>query len=389
MWLEYALDKDNNPVSIKDVKRGRTDLRCPYCGRELIVKKGQIKKHHFSHVNEICNAISRKALVGLPIYNSFDLGLSPKYLEFLNEAWKQGQGQKNSHNPCFPGFLPVHPDLLENTGVFKWNNWRNGTGAYEFTKLGKIVVGGLSLMLFNQEQESRLKSRLEFLEEQIIKSKSESASEDLSYAITDYKLYREQYRRILKASLYFFEIKADNELFHKIGVTTEDIEPQISAIELDLNQHFDTVSIKGLGFWNHRGNIEYYFQHRYQEFNYPLGNKPGYFKFDDVKPVLRDLRRMKPKQLCECEREILEDKPLDKVLLSLYIRHGMQKSEAHIGRPLAQVESAEKFLAKPKNQVVIAVLKKGLSLRQTASEAGVSVNTVRKVKAALEQNHDP
>ncbi len=37
--------------------------------------------------------------------------------------------------------------------------------------------------------------------------------------------------------------------------------------------------------------------------------------------------------------------------------------------------------------MVIAVLKKELSLRQTASEAGVSVNTVRKVKAVLEQNY--
>ncbi|MDJ0904220.1 MAG: competence protein CoiA family protein [Xenococcus sp. MO_188.B8] len=386
MWLEYALDKDNNPVSIKDVKRGRTNLRCPYCGRELIVKKGQIKKHHFSHVNEICNAISRKALVGLPLYDSFDLGLSPKYLEFLNEAWEQGKYQKYPNNPRIPLFLPVDVEPLEEIGVFRWNDWRRMS---EFTKLGKIVVGGLSLNLFNQEQELRLKSRLEFLEEQIIKSKSESASEDLSYAITDYRLYREQYRKILRASLYFFEIKADNGISHKIGVTFGDIEQSISEIKLDLNQHFDTVSIKGLGFWSNRGNIEYYFQHRYQAFNYSLGNNASYFKFDDVKPVLRDLRRMKPKQLCEREREILEDKALDKVLLSLYIRHGMQKSEAHIGRPLAQRESTEKFLAKPKNQVVIAVLKKGLSLRQTASEAGVSVNTVRKVKAALEQNRDP
>lgn len=99
MWLQYALDKDNNPVSIKDVKRGRTDLRCPCCGRELIAKKGQIKKHHFSHVHEICNALGRKALVGLPIYDSFDLGLSPKYLEFLNNAWELGKSQKYPNNP--------------------------------------------------------------------------------------------------------------------------------------------------------------------------------------------------------------------------------------------------------------------------------------------------
>ena len=257
------------------------------------------------------------------------------------------------------------------------------------------------------EQEDKLKSRLEFLEEQILKSKSESKEEELSYAIIDYKLYREQYRNILQTNLYFLEIKADNDLFYKIEITEENIEQAIDAIKLDLERHFDTVSIKGLGCWNHRGNIEYYFQHRYQAFSYSLNNadatprrrkahlvvhqaNANYFKFGDIKPVLRDLRRMKPKQLGEHEQEILEDKPLDKVLLSLYIRHGMQKSkdeDIHIGRPLGKTESRHKFLAKPKNKAIANVLKKGLSLRQTAEEVGVSVNTVRKVKAILEQDY--
>ena len=148
----------------------------------------------------------------------------------------------------------------------------------------------------------------------------------LSYAITDYKLYREQYRNILARHLHFLEIEADNDLLHKIEITEENIEHKIAVIKLDLERYFDTVSIKSLGCWNHRGGIEYYFQHRYQAFSYSLDNSANYFKFDDIKPVLRDLRRMKPKQLGEHEREILKDKPLDKVLLSLYIRHGMQIS---------------------------------------------------------------
>ena len=40
------------------------------------------------------------------------------------------------------------------------------------------------------------------------------------------------------------------------------------------------------------------------------------------------------------------------------------------------------------SQVKQTVSKKGLSLRQTALEVGVSVNTVRKVKAALLQQFD-
>ena len=74
-------------------------------------------------------------------------------------------------------------------------------------------------------------------------------------------------------------------------------------------------------------------------------------------------------------------------MLSLHIRQGMQKSKlsgVHIGRSRGETESIKKFLSKPKNKAIATVLKKGLSLRQAAKETGASVNTVRKVKAALE-----
>ena len=70
---------------------------------------------------------------------------------------------------------------------------------------------------------------------------------------------------------------------------------------------------------------------------------------------------MKPKQLNDREKEILENKPFDKTLLSLYIRHGMQKSkdfDIHMGRPFGETESIKKFLAKPKNKAIASVLKK-------------------------------
>ena len=151
-----------------------------------------------------------------------------------------------------------------------------------------------------------------------------------------------------------------------------------------------------MGFWNHRGNIEYYFRHRYQEFNYTIthcdvedsiANDDSYFKFNDIKPVLRDLRRMKPKQFCAQEIEILENKPFNKILRSLYIRHGMQKSKEkniHIGRKKGDVESTQKFLNKPKNKTIATELKKGLSIRKTAEKTGAAINTVRKVKDLLD-----
>ncbi len=111
MWLQYALDRDSNLVSIKDAQRGQTNLYCPYCGEELIVKKGQKKKHHFAHSHQICKAVLRKTLAFLPIYDSFDLNLSPEYLQMLDELWQAGKYQKYPNNPRIPLFLPLDADV--------------------------------------------------------------------------------------------------------------------------------------------------------------------------------------------------------------------------------------------------------------------------------------
>ena len=410
----YALDKDGNLVSVYDVPRGRSDIRCPYCQGELTAKKGKIKAHHFAHLNDTCNHVQTSDSVSLPLYDRFDLGIDPKILKILINHWEK--------NPDKNSLIRVtgRGDYLEDLGVVSYNSYRNnGRGGYEFTKLGLLAVGGLSLMLFNQVQEPRIIEKLEEIEENLVDFKDylselermpsagilgfpqhpshptlEEEKQTLQELTIDYQIHLLQYRRILSNSLYFLEIKADDELYHKIGVTTRNIEPRISEIKRDLAPHFSSVSIKGLGVWSHRGNVEYYFKYRYRKFNHPIGSLTEYFKFDgDVKSVLRDLRRMKPKQLSQIEQEILGNKPFDKTLLSLYIRHGMQKSKdgnIHIGRPKGETESTKQFLAKPKNQAITTVLKKGLSVRQTAKVTNASVNTVRKVRRLLGMsNHIP
>jgi hypothetical protein len=66
-----------------------------------------------------------------------------------------------------------------------------------------------------------------------------------------------------------------------------------------------TVEFVPLGTWAHRGNVELYFKHRYRRFQRPPGPLTEYFAFDDVKLVLRDLRRIKPKTLTDIERGVL------------------------------------------------------------------------------------
>jgi hypothetical protein len=63
-----------------------------------------------------------------------------------------------------------------------------------------------------------------------------------------------------------------------------------------------------LGTWDHRGNVEPYFKYRYRRYQRLIGNLTEYFTFEDVKPILRDLRRMQPKTLNKLENDILVGK---------------------------------------------------------------------------------
>ena len=84
----------------------------------------------------------------------------------------------------------------------------------------------------------------------------------------------------------------DQEELAALSVTTRDIQERITEVAADLKEHLGDVQIKVLGIWPGRGSVELYFKHRYQAFNSPLGSLTEYFKFDDVRPILRDLRRM-------------------------------------------------------------------------------------------------
>lgn len=179
-----------------------------------------------------------------------------------------------------------------------------GDREYRFTHLGKIPVGALPLALFNRVQEPLLLSELAKLEN----SSAVAVAAGLSCADerrADLLIYRSQLRRILINSLYFLEVKADGQTFYKIGVTTRSIEQRIAEVQRDMRSHFSDVVVNLLGLWEHRGNVELYFKHRYQPFNYRIGKLTEYFVFPNVKAVLNDLYGMEPKMLSDVELEAI------------------------------------------------------------------------------------
>jgi len=76
-------------------------------------------------------------------------------------------------------------------------------------------------------------------------------------------------------------------------------------VQRDVRAHYSDVTVSLLGLWEHRGNVELYFKHRYQPFNYRIGKLTEYFAFPNVKLILTDLYEMEPKVLSEIEVDVL------------------------------------------------------------------------------------
>lgn len=299
MWLKYGVDEIGTLVSIEDAPKGKTTLKCPYCSGGLTAKKGKVKQHHFAHNQETCHPVVSREFPGLPLYDNFNIQLSGKDLKQLKLLWKE-YGSKN---------YPISSDLvysgLIKTGLLQKNVYTLPP-EYEFTNLGKIPVGALELMLFNEVQEPLLLKKLLKLELAVEHALHKNAP-DLEYIRTDLELYRAQLKRILSCTLYFLEIQTNKETLYKIGVTQRSIQERVAEVERDLLAHYQTIVIKVLGTWQHRGNVELYFKHRYRDFNYPIGSLTEYYKFntEDAQIVLQDLEQMKSKVLSPVEVAIV------------------------------------------------------------------------------------
>lgn len=298
MLLRYGVNQNNALVGIEEVKSGKTQLKCPYCEDNLVAKKGKIKEHHFAHTGQTCLIVARGKIPDLPLYDNFNIQLSAKELEELKVFWKNYGA--SSYDICVkPSWRLVSSKLLA------WNQERGGF--YEFTSLGKIPVGALSLRLFNQVQEPLLYDKLSQLEQKAERAQLAGLS-TLPERLADLQIYSALFKRILTNSLYFLEVLADGHVFHKIGVTSRSIEQRVKEVQRDMNAHFKNVAIAVLGTWAHRGNVELYFKHRYKDSNYKIGTLTEYFKFDDVSSVLDDLRQMEPKVLNQADIAILGGK---------------------------------------------------------------------------------
>jgi hypothetical protein len=378
MWLKYGVDTNNTLVAIEDTRSGKTNLGCPYCGNQLIAKKGRVKQHHFAHNDETCRMVIKREprdLPTLPLYDAFDIFLTGKELEQLKKLWYRHK----SHNNGIHSLEIIPAFTREN--LVKHNqhlNGYSGSGAYEFTDLGKIPVKALSLKLFNSVQEPLILQKLTDLEAGVFDNQGSVLPEpELFFRLTDLRIYVAQLRKILLSTLYYLEVQADGQILHKIGVTTRPISKRLAEIQRDLRSHFQVVAINVLGTWRERGNVEKYFKYRYSDFNFPIGSLTEYFRFvdsSDAIAVKHDLDSMQPKVLSPVEQDIVEGKP-SQIEQAFYAEtkpkerslltqdQTQQAREADTSVSCSTDTHLERvFLSSPASQLVIEALHQGYSL---------------------------
>jgi hypothetical protein len=470
MFLEYGVNEHSELIHIDQAGRGLTQLSCPYCGGQLLARKGSEKIHHFAHAGETCREVSNRSdnAFHLPLYDKFDLGLSQKELVVLFREYYLGlvQAEKgvsindSKFGALYQQYFDQASELispreniqerLKNRGFFSWNEFAGRRGDYQFTQLGKVPVGAATLEKFAEIQLKRLLKQHDDFETPVIRARNDIANireniglletitqpppafwrdaamgadwkpeakrqyeqniegqqEKIRTALADLNIYRAQLRRVFGASLYFLEIKHAGGTLYKVGISNRDIEARVEEIKRDLAPHLSGVKVEILRRLKHRGAIEFYFKHRYRHEQHKLGSLTEYFIFEDRKKILSDLTRLGDYTPDDFMQRVIEGKPSatevqiieeKERLIAEYKKRvisearseatkaGMQRAAEqgiHVGRPKGSKEDEVKLLAKYPE--VVELLRKGRSLRDIGYKTGVAVNTIRKVKAAME-----
>lgn len=132
-WLVFGVGEGDLLIPVEETRRGKSDLKCPYCGGLLTAKKGLKVAWHFAHSGETCRQTSGdRELPVLPYYNRFDLRMAGKYHSVLCKLWANfGDGLFSK---------PVHCEVLKAKGCIELNSYKQ---KWQFTKLGKLAVGAL------------------------------------------------------------------------------------------------------------------------------------------------------------------------------------------------------------------------------------------------------
>lgn len=436
--LEYGVNQQQQIIHISQVNSGRINLQCPYCDMSLIARKGQVTEHHFAHDGETCLDSSRDfESLDVPFWDKFHSHIRAKAWKKLSEGYDDKDFTWN--------VLTRHKPPLSKYNTFSRAYELTDYGAVPF---GDLTLSKFAKFQINHITE-RHQELSETIDKaffgQISYEDYLAPVEIVDKAITDLNIYCSQVRRVFKADLYLLEIEHEQGRLYKIGLTSRNIEARIAEIQRDLKSILTVKKIDCIRLLKRRGAIERYALHRYQNnrvildnpslleyfaFNkkeaarvkadftrcgdYELGVRRFYRDYDDWKTykslgvaphqytqsgLISSILNEQPARIVidiahhqaikEREALIEQERQRQKAIKVAHRQatiKGMQVAKdagQHIGRPHGTRHSDYKILAKYLD--VIEALNEGLSLRAIASKTKKSVNTIRKVKAILDE----
>ncbi|MGL6316645.1 GIY-YIG nuclease family protein [Vibrio sp. WXL103] len=403
MFLTFGVAPTGEWISIGETKAGKTELVCPFCKQQLIARKGKIKSHHFAHHGNTCQ-LSEKASQNtqLPTIDHFELldTNELKYLErrqqyqhkdiyswggerraierleamqILSVEYEDTKNQNvvavtdnlralrkgyiNEAGKPSQAFMDILEALEPITGKGLAECWQDSrkviktsiNRSYHTNKLSKLSKFGH----FEAAQRYWLDAyyrKIALLEPDFI-------------PLLDAKL-----RSLNEQSLYvfLFEIDIANcpKRIVKIGMTTRPVEQRYKEVKAMLRSYGKVTSSSILATKPLCGRLERLLHHHFADQFIPLKQHREFFALSDeqIQQLINDLN-----QAGDIKRY---NPPV--IALAKEIKAAGRKKK-----------TANQLLAEYPQ--IVDCLARDLGIRPTARETGTSVNTVQKVKAALNQ----
>ena len=371
MFLTHGVDASGQLQTISEATSGLTQLTCPFCAETLIARKGSVKEHHFAHAAKTCAESQRTLrLTGIPLFDT-TTGFDNTEMAVLEKVHK--------YKNCRESWITEKQSYAMNALILAGLIRRSESDHLLLTQLGADVmkyVHGIGRR-YSITPDATMQEKLFVVRHKML----EHYDSMMGTRSADYFLLRLQ--MLMSQHLYVLNISLQQENvcypLLKVGLTNRaNIQDRVTEIRNDLRKHGEVLSITVLGVYERYGSLERLFHRKLHQHNFPLGTHREYFcAIGSAIPMAHlGLNSLGTRRLDGAHVHVTYRDHAHKVKAGQ--RRQKLIGNTHIGRP-AKTDDA---LIRDHRDIVDAY-ERSLSLRRASAETGKSVNTVRKVYAAL------
>lgn len=403
MFLKFGLNGKNQWVGIEETASGKSSLICPFCKQPLIARKGKINEHHFAHQGHTCR-VSELAVkkTQLPTVDNFELLDSDerKYLERRRRyqhrdifSWGGERGaverleamqilsveyehtESQSLSAATANLRALRKGYIDEAGrpsqalldIFKALEPISGKVLADcWLKTNRVINTKVNRSYYANKL-NKLSSFGQF--ESAQRYWFDAYYRKISLTESDFlPLLNAKLSALNEQTLYVFRFEVDfdgcPESIVKIGMTTRKIEQRLKEVTNMLKVYGEVKSGNVMATKDHCGRLERLLHLHYAEQQITLERHREFFDLSasQLQKLVTEIEKVGD---IECYSP-----PIIEQSNQINVAGRKKKSNSEL---LAEYPT------------VVDCLTQGLGIRPTAREAGVSVNTVQKVRAALPQ----